>query len=524
MAIDRSSRSGLGGKVVLALLCAGVAGYLWACVDAKRNPLDLLKLFSSAPEPEVARDTKKPAPAPKPAPPKPEPAPAPKPEPKPAAPAPVPEPPKPTAKLYSPAEMTNLWSTLDDHLRRGKIFEANQKIEGTSKPMLPPEHAEKFGEYEARITRYHALVQETTRGILIDMPKISSVILKNDNKLVVKILSETPAALFFETITGIRGKIDRATIKTTEELKPAYANAEIKVELVKKAGYLGLDVADAPGQPLTYRDRPNRPRCTGSQIFFDLADFCARNGANDKLIALFDEALKRDANLLTSVHEVKADRLVNVLLYFLGINAGADARDTLERLKRNYGDTQAYKERVAEDADVRQMSEIVMGRGKPLAKADPKPDAPRPTPAPAPAPSPSPTPAPAPSPTPAPLPAPKPEPADVERSEGRPAEPNGIPLPDGTPAQVRDLVARGDKYFSEAMRHLQASDPTINPDGWADENKKALEFFQKASNEGYVPAQDAYGKDVPPQVMLDRVRETMMRMSLCRKRSVSTRK
>ena len=97
-------------------------------------------------------------------------------------------------------------------------------------------------------------------------------------------------------------------------------------------------------------------------------------------------------------------------------------------------------------------------------------------------------------------------------------------MPDGTPAATRDLIVKGDRHFTQAMRHLQASDPTINPDGWADENKKALEYFQRASNEGYVPAQDAYGKDVPPQALLDRVRETMMRMSLCRKRSVSTRK
>jgi hypothetical protein len=340
-------------------------------------------------------------------------------------------------------------------------------------------------------------VQETTRGILIDMPKISSVILTNGNKLVVKVLSETPAALFFETITGIRGKLDKATIKTKEELAPAYASAEIKAELVKKAGYLGLEVEGNPGQPLTYKDRPNRASATGAQIFFDLADFCARNGANDKLPALFDESFRRDPQLLTSVHEVKADRLVNVLLYFLGINAGADAQKTLELLKDKYHDTRAYRERVAEDADVKTMSELVMAR-----RGAPPPPPPAPSPAPA-----------------------KPEPRETERSDaGRPVEPTGLAMPDGTSSKVRDLISRGDRHFTLAMQHLQASDPTINPDGWADENKKALECFQRANNEGYVPAQDAYGKDVPPQALLDRVRETVMRMSLCRKRSVSTRK
>jgi hypothetical protein len=377
--------------------------------------------------------------------------------------------------------------------------------------MLPPDEAAKFADYEARVGKYYALVQETTRGILIDMPRISSVLLDTGGKLVVKVLSETPSALFFETITGIRGKQDKSKVKSVEELKPAYASAEIKSELVKKAGYLALEVVDTPGQPLQYRDRPNRPRATGAQIFFDLADFCARNGANDKLVPLFDEALKRDANLLTTVHEAKADRLVNVLLYFLGINASADAQKTSELLKDKYGDTKAYRERVAEDNDIKQMSEIVMAR------ANPKP---RPDPLPVPKPEPKPDPIdPKPEPKPDPKPEPRPEPVEVHR----PAEPNSLAMPDGTPGQVRDLVRKGDAHFAEAMRHLQASDPTINPDGWADENKKALEFFQKASNDGYVPAQDAYGKDIPPQALLDRVRETMMRMSLCRKRSVSTR-
>ncbi|HEX7900495.1 MAG TPA: hypothetical protein VF950_22210, partial [Planctomycetota bacterium] len=66
MAYDRSARSGLGGKIALALVFAAVAGYLWACVDAKRNPLDLLKLFASAPEPEAAPAAKKAPPAPAP--------------------------------------------------------------------------------------------------------------------------------------------------------------------------------------------------------------------------------------------------------------------------------------------------------------------------------------------------------------------------------------------------------------------------------------------------------------------------
>ena len=82
-----------------------------------------------------------------------------------------------------------IWDGVDDLLRRGRLFEAREKLQNTSKTTIPEDQAGKFAEYETRLGRYYALVQETTRGILIDMPKISSVILTNGNKLVVKVLS-----------------------------------------------------------------------------------------------------------------------------------------------------------------------------------------------------------------------------------------------------------------------------------------------------------------------------------------------
>jgi len=93
------------------------------------------------------------------------------------------------------------------------------------------------------------------------------------------------------------------------------------------------------------------------------------------------------------------------------------------------------------------------------------------------------------------------------------------------PQRVIELVEEGDYFFGRAMKHLMNSDPGANPDGWFAENKKALEFFKRAMAEGYDPAQEVYGpKTVPPQELLDRIRETMMRQSLCRKRAVSTRR
>ena len=96
-------------------------------------------------------------------------------------------------------------------------------------------------------------------------------------------------------------------------------------------------------------------------------------------------------------------------------------------------------------------------------------------------------------------------------------------MPDGTNAKISDFVVKGDRLFNEAMVHLRNSDPSINPDGWADENKKALKLFMQANGECYLPAQDSYSSGIPTQ-LLDRVRETSMRTALCRKRSVSTRR
>ncbi len=507
--------SGLGGKIFLALLLAAVAGYLWACVEKGRSPLALLELFSGPkqpPPPPPVTAKKETRTETIPAPPKPEPPKAPKAEPAKPPPA-APEP----AKAYSAAEMNTLFVSLDELLRRGEIFQAREKVQNTSRLMLPPDFAAKFADYEARVGRYHALLLETTKGGTVKMPEMAQIFLKSGGKLVAKILSETKDAVFFESITGIRGKILRSDAEEIKRIEGPYAAAEVKLELLKKCGYLGLEVQDPQANPLVYRPKPGRT-VTGLQIFFDLADFCARNGANDKLIPLFDEALKRDPDLLTSVHEAKADRLVNLLLFFLGINSPADAQKTLDILRERYADTRAYQKQVASDQELQAiLAHKRGGSSGVLAAADVK----RPPPSPA-AP---PTSATDPSKPPPPAPA-RPESREIEREppSAQPAEPTAAALPENTSTRVSGLVAAGDRHFNEAMRHLQNSDPNLNPDGWADENKKALEFFLKANNEGYVPAQDLYPNGAVPQALLDRVRETTMRSSLCRKRSVSTRR
>ncbi len=514
----------VGGKLFLAVLAALLLGYLWACFENNRNPLEVAKLFSSSEPPPPPSPAK-----PKPSPPPPTPV---KPAAAPPAADPVPKPdpaPRVTApergalKTMSPAEAAAIFSSIDENLRRGRILEAREKINSTNKLLLPESEIGRFRDYEERVGKYYQLAQETSKGI-IDMPQLYQLITRGAlGKLVVKILSDKDGTISYETITGIRSTGKRSDFESIRKLEPPYARAEIREELKKQAGYKGIDAILEPGQPSVYRERPGK-KATGLQ-FFDLADFCARNGFNDELVPLFDEALKRDPDLLNTVHETKAERMVNVFFYFLGTKSAKDAEMTLGILNERYADSRAYREKVAGDKETQDMIQHLLKGPVAIAQpVRPTPPAPDPVPRPPavkerpanPVPQPQPPqPIPPQPPPPQPLP-PAPEPA-VEPPPG-----NGIM---GTlPAKTREFVAKGDAYFQQGMAHLRRSDLNTNPEGWAEENKKALELFMKANNEGYLPAQNMFGKGPVPRSLCDKVRETTMLASLCRKRSVTARK
>ena len=505
----------LGGKLFLAILIALVVGYVWACVENKRNPMDLLKIFSSKePEPAPA-----PAPAPKKDPPKGEPVPLVRKDPPKIEPAPAVkvEPALPAAPgLYSSIEMSALFGTVDDLLRRGKFYDALEQLRSRSRLKVPEGQVKMFADYEQRTTRYYQLLQETTKGITVDMPAITRIFMRGAGKLVGKVLYEDNNSVILETLTNLRPKVMKRDMEKMESLQPAYGYAEISLALKDQCKYAGLIVEGDPGKPFHYREQPGKS--VSALKLFDLADFCARNGANDQVLPLFDEALRRDPGLIATVHEVKGDRMTNVFLYFLSINSASDATKALDLLKKSYADTKAYREKVATDTETREYMDLVMKRAaqppsQPLARLDPKP-ATTPLPAVTPATSPESKP-----PTPA-------TPVEIERTPlpAAPRTPTAVALPDGTPANVASLVARGDRHYDEAMLHLKNSDPQANPDGHNDETKKALSLFMKANEEGYFPAQELYGKGSVPQPLLDRVRETTMCSSMCRKRSVSSRK
>jgi len=520
--MSESNSYGFGGKLVVAILFALLLGYLWACFEVGRSPLAILKFFESKEEPAVAKAPEKPKEISK--------SPAPvvkKPEVKPADPAPVVKKPEPAPapsgpKMYSATDMSILFNDADDLLRRGKLFEARDKIQNTSRIMIPQESLAKYIDYEARVGRYHSLLLETTKGGTIEMPKMTQILIKDGGKLIVKVLSKDNDSITYETLTGIRSKIARDRCEEVKELEPVYARVEVGFELKKQADYKGLVVEQEPGKAMALKEKPGR-KATSLQIF-DLADFCARNGANDKLVPLFDEALARDPDLLNTVHEAKAERMVEVLVYFLTIKATFDARKTLDILKDRYADTKAYRERVANDSEFVTAMEGVFNRraSQPIAKVVEKPaEAPKPsvedkTPAPAPD-----------TPRPAEPPATRtPDPTDAPiRVEPTPGEVTAMSMPDGTNNKIMGLVAKGDELFRKAMEHLNNCDPRIKPESAGAENKEALKYFMKANSEGYILAQDEYkdGARVP-EPLLDRVREATQRAYFCRKFAVSIRK
>jgi hypothetical protein len=521
-----SNSYGFGGKLIAAIVFALLCGYVWACVEEGRSPLAILKMFSKE-EPEAAEHpvAKKESPkteapvvrkteAPKTS--------APIVEVKKTVLAPAPAGPK----MYSAIDMTILFNETDELLRRGKLFEAQDRVKSTSRLLIPQDTLGKFNDYEARVGLYHSLLLETTKAGTVEMPKMTQFLIKDGGKLIAKVIHEDKDSVTYETLTGIRSKIDRSRCEEIKQLEPVYARVEVKLELKKQADYKGLVIEEDPGNPakaFALKDKPGRS-ATSLQIF-DLADFCARNGANERLVPLFDEALARDKDLLNTVHEAKAERMVEVLVYFLSIKATYDAKKTLEILKERYAETRAYKEHVSGDSEfLANMNAVFSPRPSgPIARVS------EPKPAPAVPAQKGPPPSPAGPPPAEPPPAPKPPEPVVAPIRGGadpapPGEVTAVSLPDGTNEKISALVAKGDRYFKEAMEHLNNCDPRIKPETAGEENKKALKLFMQAVQEGYSPAQDEYKSGRIPEALLDRVREAQQRAYFCRKFAVGVRK
>jgi hypothetical protein len=407
---------------------------------------------------------------------------------------------------YSAAELTAFQQSADDLVRRGRFLHAAEKLREVKKARLPAGDAARFLELERKVVGYGALLLETSTGDTAEVPKLTRIAIKNGGRPLGRILREDSAFIYYDTLTGIRSRLAKEQVDILTGLTPQECAAEVLVEFRRQCGNRSLALQVEAGKPPSWKELGGK-KVTGAQCFA-LAEFCARNGAGEFLPGLFDLCMARDPEIRTAVHLAKGERLVNQLFYSLTVNQIPQANLSLDSLTARYRDTVPYREKVYADKEIGEIVKVLLKRDLPEPRT-PTPPAPATPDLPAGATAQIPEPLPPPPTAPAPDAAPPPVPLAV----------TAFRLPGGTPADVLDLVARGDRNFDEGMKHLLNSDPGFNPDGWSQENSKALELFKKANAESYLPAQERYTTGWP-QPLLDRVRETTMRVALCRKRSV----
>ena len=409
---------------------------------------------------------------------------------------------------YSAADLAAVHQGVDDLVRKGKFLQAAEKLRAVQRPRIPAADLPKFAEAERRVGGYAALLLETAAGNTLDVPLLSRIAIKNGGKPLGRIVKDDGVFLFYETLTGIRSRLAKEQVDLLTGLTREESAAEVLAEFRRQCGNRSLMLQTEAGKPPAWKELGGK-KLTGAQ-YFALAEFAARNGAGEFLPGLFDLAVARDPDIRASAHAAKGERLVNQLFYALTVNQLPMANYSLDALTSRYRDTAPYKDKLFADKETAEIVKVILKRDlpepKPAVVEPPKPATPDAPPTVA---------GPTPLPTPEPLPLPPPEPAPA---------PPGVPvtaikLPSGTPPDVVDLVAKGDKNFDDGMKHLLNSDPSVNPEGWSQENTKALELFRKANQESYLPAQEKYTTGWP-QSLLDRVRETTMRVALCRKRSV----
>src|SRR6185503_14975832 len=91
-------------------------------------------------------------------------------------------------KMYSAVDMSILFNETDELLRRGKLFEARDRVKSASRLMIPQDSLGKFNDYEARVALYHALLLETTKAGTVELPKMTQILIKDGGKLIVKVI------------------------------------------------------------------------------------------------------------------------------------------------------------------------------------------------------------------------------------------------------------------------------------------------------------------------------------------------
>lgn len=520
---------GFGGKLLVVILLSIIFGFGWAMHSTGRTFTDVANIFSPGDGGAVSQPPPPPrgplAPPDSPG--------------KPHATEPKVTPPAPDAPVpYSSEMMTSLFEEIDGHLKRGRIKEARELIGRRSASLVPTPWMEQFRRREEELAKYHQLLRETGPGAAIDLPETAEVHLKSGGTLVVKNLQESATDVRFETLTGIRGSVRRGDVVKIEKRPRDRSGVLVDEELERQASYRGILVAkektDA-GIDMKFSDKAGAS--VPGYAYFELADFCARNGRNSRLVPLFDEALKRDSELVGTVFEKKAGQFVDIFLYFIATQAKEDARNAYVVLSQRYRNSRAFRENVEGDEEVRKAyadlfdTELAKGpkpgttepgtRDKP---PEPEPEADLPPPIPPPTPGPPPPPPPPSSGLPDPEP-PKKKPPVVEEDPDLVNASEPTILPPDSPSKAVELVKKGDDLFKQGMKHVLNSDSTKNPEGWIAENKKALKFLTEALEKCYYPAQEVFekAKKPVPRTLMKRFRHCQMAKVACRKRDVGSR-
>src|SRR5690349_4056566 len=294
---------GFPGKLFLTILLSIAIGFGWAMVDSGRSFADVAKII--APGESAA---------------------APAPPPTPRAPStqspnsptgtapvdpviPVPAPTGPIA--YSSEKMTSLFEEIDAHLKRGRIKEARELIRRQNASLVPASAIEKFRRAEEDLARYHQLLLETLPGVAIDLPLIAEMDLRSGGALVVKNLQESETEVRYETLNGIRGRMARKDVRDIRKYGKDAGAPLVDEELARQASYRGIRIEKVKDSiEWKFSDAPNTS--VPGFAYFELADFCARNGRNSRVVPLFAEGLKRDPRLASTVFEKKAGQFVDV--------------------------------------------------------------------------------------------------------------------------------------------------------------------------------------------------------------------
>lgn len=356
---------------------------------------------------------------------------------------------------------------IENFIREGELEDAEKAIqEALSSRNIGDAASAALKKDRQRLDTYKGLIQESSTGNLVELPQVTKVTLKSGETCYVRILNDNnPDTILCSDVGGARIRLKRANVAETSVIDPDQSRDLYEREYRRK-------LQDLQGKKLSSKD------------YYDLADYCIRNGVNWHMTELFDKALALDKDLLNTVRVFKAKRLYDIFLFYLQKRKKDDADAVLKVLTKKYsGLVEIGKEEM----------EMLAALGNKPAIDQPHTD-------------------------PTMLQPVNTDPANPQQNPPiavNPPDPPSNPVsPDD--ARHQDLMAKANTLYDEAMTHLMASDPTENPKHADDENKKALDVLTKALNL-YISAQEI--KD--SNWLRDRIRETNSTRAMCRKRAVS---